>query len=98
MRHFQISFRYSTVADAITIAVKSDCGALVCIGERRPSAGGIGDHDGSDGAGPPDDAELLSLFPPYRRVLQRAHPHSVDDRDDVLVPLPSQSMARVSPS
>ena len=60
-----------------------DRGALVGIVEWRPSVGGIIDHAGSNGAVPPDDAELLSPFPPYRRVLQCAHLPSVDGREDI---------------
>ena len=85
----------AAVANAIAIAIASNCGALVCIGERRPSVGGILDHDGSNGAGPPDNAKLSSPFPPYPRVLQPAYPPSVDGCNDVTQRNPSPERAQL---
>ena len=72
----------ATVANAIAIAILGDRGALVRIVERRP-VGGIVNNDGSNGAGPPDNAKLSSPFPCCHRVLQCVHPPSIDGRYDV---------------
>ena len=70
----------AAVANAIAVAAAGGRGALVRFGKRRPSVGG----DGSNRAGPPDDAEFSSPLPPYCRILQHVHPPSVDGRDDIV--------------
>ena len=83
----------ATIADVIAVAVVSNCGALVRIIEWCPSIGGIVNNGGSNGAGPPDDAQLSCPFPPYHHVLQHAHSPSVDGHDDVTQCDPSPERA-----